>query len=36
MRVLFVSNYYPPFEIGGYEQLCHDVALRRSARSDRF
>ena len=26
MRVLFLSNYYPPFEKGGYEQLCGDVA----------
>ncbi len=26
MRLLFVSNYYPPYEIGGYEQLCRDVA----------
>ena len=28
MRILFVSNYYPPYEVGGYEQLCRDVALR--------
>jgi len=26
MRILFISNYYPPFEVGGYEQLCRDVA----------
>ncbi len=26
LRLLFVSNYYPPYEIGGYEQLCRDVA----------
>jgi len=28
MRILFLSNYYPPFEVGGYEQLCRDVAVR--------
>ncbi len=32
MRILFVSNYYPPYEVGGYEQLCRDVALRLEAR----
>jgi glycogen synthase len=32
MRIMFVSNYYPPFEIGGYEQLCRDVALRLGER----
>jgi glycosyltransferase involved in cell wall biosynthesis len=26
VRILFVSNYYPPYERGGYEQLCRDVA----------
>lgn len=26
MRILFISNYYPPYEVGGYEQLCRDVA----------
>ena len=26
MRVLFLSNFYPPYEIGGYEQWCHEVA----------
>lgn len=26
MKVLFVSNLYPPNAIGGYEQLCFDVA----------
>lgn len=25
MRILFVTNYYPPYEVGGYEQLCRDV-----------
>lgn len=32
MRILFLSNYYPPFEIGGYEQLCRDVAEQMCAR----
>lgn len=26
MRILIISNYYPPFEIGGWEQLTADVA----------
>lgn len=26
MRVLFLSNFYPPYELGGYEQWCHEVA----------
>lgn len=26
MKILVVSNYYPPFEIGGWEQLTCDVA----------
>lgn len=25
MRILVVSNHYPPLEVGGYEQLCRDV-----------
>ncbi|MGD2157644.1 MAG: glycosyltransferase family 4 protein [Anaerolineales bacterium] len=28
MRILFVSNFYPPHEIGGYAQWCQEVALR--------
>lgn len=32
MRILFITNYYPPHEVGGYEQLCRDVALRLEAR----
>jgi glycosyltransferase involved in cell wall biosynthesis len=27
MRLLFLSNLYPPYEIGGYEQLCQEVTL---------
>ena len=31
MRLLFVSDLYPPCDVGGYEQWCHEVAthLRR-------
>src|ERR1700737_3815867 len=31
MRVLFVTNLYPPNTLGGYEEVCRDVAdgLRR-------
>lgn len=32
MRVLLLTNYYPPYEVGGYEQLCHDVVARLVAR----
>lgn len=28
MRLLFLSNFYPPFHRGGYEELCQDVALK--------
>jgi glycogen synthase len=27
MRILFLSNYYPPYHRGGYEELCEEVAL---------
>lgn len=26
LRILFLSNSYPPIRSGGYDQLCHDVA----------
>jgi glycosyltransferase involved in cell wall biosynthesis len=26
IRILFVSNYYPPHGLGGYEQWCQEVA----------
>jgi glycosyltransferase involved in cell wall biosynthesis len=26
MRILFLTNLYPPFELGGYEQWCQEVA----------
>lgn len=32
MRILFVSNLYPPVTIGGYEWVCHDVAEGLRAR----
>lgn len=32
MRILIISNYYPPCEIGGWEQLTRDVALALQAR----
>lgn len=27
MRALFVSNLFPPAALGGYEQICQDIAL---------
>jgi glycogen(starch) synthase len=32
MKLLFVSNLYPPYHLGGYEHLCHEVATRLTAR----
>lgn len=32
MRLLFVSSLYPPYELGGYEQLCHEVTAELSTR----
>ena len=32
MRILFVSNLYPPYGRGGYEQWCEEVALALAAR----
>ncbi|MFN0071043.1 MAG: glycosyltransferase family 4 protein [Chloroflexota bacterium] len=26
MKALFISNYYPPHHLGGYEELCDEVA----------
>src|SRR5689334_15669203 len=26
MKILFISNLYPPHFVGGYEQICFDVA----------
>jgi glycosyltransferase involved in cell wall biosynthesis len=28
MRILFLSNFYPPFELGGYGQWCQEVRMR--------
>lgn len=32
MRILFLSNYYPPYARGGYEQWCQEVAVDLAAR----
>ena len=32
MRILFLSDFYPPHDIGGYEQWCHEVATALQAR----
>lgn len=32
MRILVISNYYPPLEIGGWEQLTRDVGQRLAGR----
>lgn len=32
MRLLFLSNFYPPHDLGGMEQLCQDVAIRLQQR----
>jgi glycosyltransferase involved in cell wall biosynthesis len=31
-RILFVSAFYPPCEIGGWEQLVHDINIHLQAR----
>jgi glycogen synthase len=28
MRILFISNYYPPHHHGGYEELCSEIAQK--------
>lgn len=35
MRILFLSNYYPPRHNGGYEQLCQEAAVAFSQRGHR-
>lgn len=35
MQLLFLSNYYPPFARGGYEQWCQEVAGALTARGHR-
>ena len=32
MKLLFVSNLYPPHHLGGYELLCYEIAIRLKAR----
>ena len=32
MRILFLSNFFPPARPGGYTQWCHEVTERLSAR----
>lgn len=32
MRILFLSNYYPPQSRGGYEQWCQEVAVELARR----
>lgn len=32
MKILFLSNYYPPHSLGGYEQWCQEVAEALAAR----
>lgn len=32
MRILIITNYLPPFEIGGWEQLTQDVGQRLASR----
>ncbi len=32
MRILFVSSQYPPYELGGYEQVCQEVTLELLSR----
>ena len=32
MRILFVSSQYPPYELGGIEQLCHEARFELLAR----
>src|SRR5262245_61692272 len=32
MKILFLSNLYPPNDVGGYERLCFEVASALAAR----
>jgi glycosyltransferase involved in cell wall biosynthesis len=36
MRILIITNYYPPIEIGGWEQLTADVADELSQRGHKI
>lgn len=33
MRILILSNFYPPARAGGYTQWCHEVAVRLAERN---
>ena len=33
MRILFLSNFFPPARPGGYTQWCHEVAVRLAEQS---
>ncbi len=35
MKLLFVTNFYPPHHLGGYELLCHEVAQQLEQRGHR-
>jgi glycogen synthase len=35
MNILFVTNFYPPHSVGGYEQWCQEVAQILSTRGHR-
>lgn len=32
MRILFISSFYPPYDLGGLEQLCGEMVASLSAR----
>ncbi|MCB0057962.1 MAG: hypothetical protein KDE45_13090, partial [Caldilineaceae bacterium] len=32
MRILFISNLYPPHDLGGMEQLCQETVQQMQAR----
>src|SRR5215216_2328591 len=32
MRILFLSNFFPPARSGGYTQWCHEIAERLARR----
>lgn len=32
MNLLFISNFYPPQHLGGYELLCHEIAVHLTRR----
>jgi glycosyltransferase involved in cell wall biosynthesis len=36
MKILFLSNLYPPNVVGGYERLCHEMATALAVRGHRI